>query len=42
MGVTRGFDIIKFSGSVNKFGLKRIRDMNSINTIVYPNASFTE
>ena len=42
VGVTRGFDIIKFSGSVNMFGLNKISDINSEITKVYPKASLIE
>jgi hypothetical protein len=31
VGVTNGFDIIKFSGSVNRFGLNNTSDINIIN-----------
>lgn len=41
-GVTRGFAIRKFSGSVNRFGRNRTIVMNRVNVIKYPRASFTE
>lgn len=42
VGVTSGFDIMKFSGSVNILGLNRINDMNVSKTILYPRASLIE
>lgn len=41
-GVTKGFAIKKFSGSVSKFGMNRIMIMNRDSVIEYPRASLTE
>jgi len=42
MGVTNGFAIRKFSGSVSRFGINKIMIINSDNLIVYPRASLIE
>lgn len=42
IGVTRGFAIKKFSGSVSKLGRNRTIVMNKHSVIRYPRASLTE
>jgi hypothetical protein len=42
VGVTRGLARRKFSGSVNIFGLNRIRSINSVSTVLYPKKSLIE
>jgi hypothetical protein len=41
-GVTNGLASKKFSGSVIRFGAKRIMIINRNIAIIYPNMSFTE
>lgn len=42
IGVTKGFDIRKFSGSVNKLGSNKTRHDNPVIAIIYPRASLIE
>jgi len=42
MGVTRGFAIRKFSGSVRRLGVNRMIIMNKDSLIVNPKASLIE
>jgi hypothetical protein len=42
VGVTRGLASKKFSGSVNIFGLNRIKDINKDKTNEYPKKSLIE
>jgi hypothetical protein len=41
-GVTKGLANRKFSGSVRKFGMKRITAINNDIAIKYPRMSFVE